>query len=572
MREAACGRDSVGVGMKSGGPSLRAATATPGVAARPLRVLLVEDSEDDALLMLRALQRGGYQPTWKRVDTAGALEAALQEPWDLVLSDYKMPGFDAIAALHLVQARAGDLPFIIVSGAIGEAAAVAAMKAGAHDYLMKGNLARLVPAIERELREADVRRTRRLAEQAQRDETAISASLARVGRELIALLDAPAIVDRLCYLTTEVLQCDFSQTLLRQPAEDAFVPIAAYGQTAEERESIGILKVPASRVAPLLRRFATEDLIQLAPGETQTALPLVPSEHAVTPGLFVALRRGGDIFGIHTAGYRDPQRRFTNQQGRIARGIAQVASLALENARLVEELGRANRLKSEFVATISHELRTPLNVIIGYNDLLLEGEFGALSPEQADIVRRSDSNARQLLDLINATLDLSRLEAGRLPLVIQDTDVHVLAREVEADTHRLHQGKPAVHLQWHLAPDLPLLRTDPVKLKVVLKNLISNAVKFTEQGTVAVRARAHNGGVEISVEDSGIGIPPDALDIIFEPFRQAESPMTRRHGGAGLGLYIVRRLLDVLGGTIAVESELGRGSMFRVWLPANCPA
>ncbi len=558
--------------MKSVPPTSEPATATPAAAPGPLRVLLVEDSEDDALLLLRALQRGGYQPTWKRVDTAGALEAALQEPWDLVLSDYEMPRFDAIAALRLVQAHAGDLPFIIVSGAIGEDAAVAAMKAGAHDYLMKGNLARLVPAIERELREADVRRTRRLAEQAQRDEAAISASLARVGRELIALLDAPAIVDRLCCLTTEVLHCDYSQTLLRQPNEDAFVPIAGYGQTAEEREAIRILKVPASRVAPMLRRFATEDLIQLAPGDAQLALPLVLSEHAVTAGLFVALRRGGDVFGIHIAGYRDPHRRFTDQQERIARGIAQMASLALENARLVEELGRANRLKSEFVATISHELRTPLNVIIGYNDLLLAGEFGALSQQQADIVRRSDANARQLLDLINATLDLSRLEAGRLPLEIQDTDVHVLAREVEADTHPLRKNKPAVYLQWLVAPDLPLLRTDPVKLKVVLKNLISNAVKFTDHGTVAVRARAHKGGVELSVEDSGIGIAPDALDIIFEPFRQAESPMTRRHGGAGLGLYIVRRLLDVLGGTIAVESEPGRGSTFRVWLPANPPA
>jgi signal transduction histidine kinase len=120
---------------------------------------------------------------------------------------------------------------------------------------------------------------------------------------------------------------------------------------------------------------------------------------------------------------------------------------------------------------------------------------------------------------------------------------------------------------WDLPSDLPQLHTDPIKLKVVLKNLIANAVKFTERGSVTVRAERHDGGVQFDVSDTGIGVPPEARKIIFEPFRQADSSTTRRYGGVGLGLYIVRRLLDLLGGSVTAESEVGRGSTFRVWVP-----
>jgi signal transduction histidine kinase len=279
----------------------------------------------------------------------------------------------------------------------------------------------------------------------------------------------------------------------------------------------------------------------------------------------VALRRGEQIIGIQIAGRRGAARAFGPRQHRIARGIAQLASLALENARLVDKLEQANRLKSDFLATMSHELRTPLNVILGYNDLLLDEVFGRLTPEQAASLDRVGTSARELLELISATLDISRLETSRAALNLRDINPAALLREIEMETRSMLE-KPDVEVVWRVAPDLPHLYSDAVKVKVLLKNLIANAAKFTDQGSVTISAEACDGGLEFRVADTGIGMAPDTLAVIFEPFRQGDSSSTRRQGGVGLGLYIVTRLLELLAGRIEVESAPGVGSTFRVWL------
>lgn len=238
---------------------------------------------------------------------------------------------------------------------------------------------------------------------------------------------------------------------------------------------------------------------------------------------------------------------------------------ALKQAKEAAE--SADRTKSEFLATMSHELRTPLAVILGYNALLLEGAFGSLTTEQLRPLQRMDENAKELLDLINAVLDLSRLEKGRLPVEIQEVKVDDLLATLEYETQGL-QEQSGLSFVWRIAEPLPALRTDPGKLKMVLKNLIGNAVKFTERGSITVAAQSHEGGVEIRVTDTGIGIPREALAVIFEPFRQVHDALTRQKKGTGLGLHIVKRLLELLSGSIVVESEVGQGSTFRVWLPS----
>jgi PAS domain S-box-containing protein len=228
----------------------------------------------------------------------------------------------------------------------------------------------------------------------------------------------------------------------------------------------------------------------------------------------------------------------------------------------------ANRAKSEFLATMSHELRTPLGIILGYTELLLEGTFGRLGEEHVDPLRRIDRSARELLDLITAVLDLSRLEAGRLPVEVRETQVSGVLQEIQAETQQ-RQEQARLTFVWEVERALPMLYTDPGKLKVVLKNLIGNAVKFTPSGSITVAARRAQEGMEICVTDTGIGIPLEAQAFIFEPFQQFEHPMAPQAGGTGLGLYIVKRLLDLLGGTVTVESVVGCGSTFRVWLPTG---
>ena len=251
-----------------------------------------------------------------------------------------------------------------------------------------------------------------------------------------------------------------------------------------------------------------------------------------------------------------------------SRDITERKHMEIELIEAKEAAEAANRAKSEFLATMSHELRTPLNVILGYTALLVEEASDSLSEEQAHSLRRINSSAKELLDLITAVLDVSRLEAGRLPVEVQAVEVPALLEEIKAETQEV-QEQSSLEFVWRVERELPPIYTDPGKLKVVIKNLIGNAVKFTEQGSITVDAHPRAGGIEISVADTGIGISSEVLPVIFEPFRQLESATVHGYKGTGLGLYIVKRLLELLGGTISVESEVGRGSTFRVWVPIS---
>jgi len=185
-------------------------------------------------------------------------------------------------------------------------------------------------------------------------------------------------------------------------------------------------------------------------------------------------------------------------------------------------------------------------------------------------LRRIDHNTRILCELISMVLDLNRLDAGRMPIERKEVSIPQLMADLKAELQGLCEQSGLAWV-WHLAESLPMLQTDVGKLKVILKNLVGNAVKFTPTGSITVAVARSAGGVEFRVTDTGIGIPVSAQTVIFEPFRQVDGSDTRAYSGSGLGLHIVQRLLEVLGGRITVESELGHGSTFRVWLPPRLP-
>jgi len=261
------------------------------------------------------------------------------------------------------------------------------------------------------------------------------------------------------------------------------------------------------------------------------------------------------------------------ERQRAVKGLAwareleeKVAERTHELRRLYDEAEAASRVKSEFLATVSHELRTPLVAILGYTELLLDGEFGSLQAEQGDALQRVHVRGQELLEVINATLDVSRLEAGPVALDLQTVNTTAFLTELQGELQGV-SGNDRVRLEWDIPASLPALSTDPGKLKIVLRNLIRNALKFTERGHVKVQAQSCAGGLELCVSDTGIGIAANMLPVIFEPFRQVDGADTRRYGGVGLGLYLVRRLVDMLGGQITVDSRVGEGSTFRVQLP-----
>jgi signal transduction histidine kinase len=389
-------------------------------------------------------------------------------------------------------------------------------------------------------------------------EARIFAALARVGQEMIAVVETPVILDRLCRLTTEVLACDRSHTWLWKPEEDAFVPVAGFGELPGYGPAMGVAKVPRVQIRRLLARLEREEVVQQG-GEGE-----LPSAYTIPTSIHGALRWGTQVIGIHTGGRYARTEPFTAEEQRIMRGITQIASLALSNARLVEQLEHASQLKSEFVSTVSHELRTPLHVILGYADMLADPEVDATLRETC--TERLATAGRDLLELIESTLDIGRMEAGhdevRLEVVALASFWSSLGQTC-ADIPRARGVTP----EWSAdVPDVQLM-TDPRKLAAVVRNLVANALKFTERGWVRADMELGTESIGLRVADSGVGIRADDQKVIFDMFRQVDGSDSRRHGGSGLGLYIVRRFVEQLGGTVGVESAPGRGSVFTVTLP-----
>jgi signal transduction histidine kinase len=232
----------------------------------------------------------------------------------------------------------------------------------------------------------------------------------------------------------------------------------------------------------------------------------------------------------------------------------------------------ANRLKSEFLANMSHELRTPMNAILGYAENLMVGVYGDLSLDQRDKLERIQMNGDSLLLLIKDILDMAKIEAEHLELSQSPFSPSLLAEVVAAQVESLSRQKP-ITFSMHIDPDLPpVLLGDSARIEQIARNLLSNAFKFTHQGTIEMRIERENDAVwALSVIDSGIGIPPEALEYIFEEFRQVDSSSKRAYGGTGLGLAITRKLARMMGGDVTVTSTVSQGSTFTVLLPLLLP-
>lgn len=323
------------------------------------------------------------------------------------------------------------------------------------------------------------------------------------------------------------------------------------GEVAEHGRTVQVPDISEVEGFPL--RAAT-----LAAGfRSALVVPLIAPE-GVLGALLVESRRPGP---------------FPANKVSLMQAFAHQSILAMRNARLfrkVEEKSRqlalASEHKSRFFANMSHELRTPLNAILGYAELLRDGLYGDLPDRAKGVLERVESNGAHLLHLINDVLDLSKLEAGELSLVLDEYSLRVVIEQVVGTTYSLAHTK-GLRIEQEIEEPLPLGRGDERRLVQVLLNVISNAIKFTDVGAVTIRARAVRDMFEIVVKDTGPGIAPEDQARIFEAFQQGDNTSTRLKGGTGLGLSITKRFVEMHGGVISVASKLGEGATFTILIP-----
>jgi signal transduction histidine kinase len=288
--------------------------------------------------------------------------------------------------------------------------------------------------------------------------------------------------------------------------------------------------------------------------------------------LIVPLLRLDQIVGALVVRSKAPGE-FPKSTVELLETFADQSVLAIQNARLFREiedksrqLAEASQHKSQFLANMSHELRTPLNAILGYTELMADGAYGEPSEKMMGVLKRLESNGRHLLGLINDVLDLSKIEAGQLVLELSDYTVQDIAQTVRSTLEPLAADKKLA-FKVELATELPPGRGDGRRLTQVLINLVGNAIKFTDAGEVAIKAEANNGSFHVSVRDTGPGISAADQAKLFQEFQQADNAITKKKGGTGLGLAISKRIVEMHGGKIWVESQVGQGSTFAFTLP-----
>ena len=486
-----------------------------------LSVLIIEDDPNDLELILRALRRGGYDPNYRCVDNAEAFNSALHvEPWGVILSDYALPRFSGLEALRTIrEIHRLDVPFIFVSGAIGEEAAVTLMRAGAQDFVRKDNLTRVVAAIERELNAAEMRRKKR-----QMDEKL------EFERQLLRQLMA-GIPDAIYFkdLQHRYIHLNDAERLRLNVTGDEEV----LGRTAD---------VLVSPERARMQREEEEELF--ATGE-----PLID-------------RIEKDIQADGTV------RWFLATMAPIHDHLGEVIGL-VGITRDVTERKRQEQMKDEFVATVSHELRTPLTSIAGSLGLLAGGAIGTLPDSAMRLLKIAHTNCQRLARLVNDVLDIHKMEAGKVAFDLKPLEVRALVKQtIEANRGFAEGYGVAVRLDDAAANGVVLADSD--RLAQVVTNLLSNAVKFSPHGAeVIVTVENRDAAIRISVRDHGPGIPDTYKDRIFEKFVQVNATDTRHRGGAGLGLCIVKQIVERLDGEVDFEAAPGGGTIFHVVLPAS---
>ena len=399
-------------------------------------------------------------------------------------------------------------------------------------------------------------------------------ALGEVSQAVSSTLDLGAVLDAIVSKAVQLSQTEAGAIYVFDEGENRFELRSTYGMSEElitgiKDQPIGVgdaIGEAAAQRTPLqiadLRKGLSSPVTDLVLGAGYRALLIVPllSPDAVIGALVVRRKQLGE---------------FPKSTVELLQTFAAQSVLAIQNARLFSEiqdksrqLAEASQHKSQFLANMSHELRTPLNAILGYAELILDNVYGDTSEKMREVLDRIQRNGKHLLGLINDVLDLSKIEAGQLTLSLADYSLKEVVQSVYSAVEALAKEKQ-IALKVEVPPQLPAAHGDERKLTQVLLNLVGNAIKFTDTGEVAIKASAANGSFTVAVRDTGPGIAEAEQAKIFEEFQQANSSITKKKGGTGLGLAIAKRIVELHGGRIWVESSPGHGSTFSFTVPTK---
>ena len=426
----------------------------------------------------------------------------------------------------------------------------------------------LAQALEQRAADARVAETKiqkqHLRQSAIHEISAAMTSSLDVGNVLNALLDGVAALFPSSFVTLSWL-VDPNGTLevVGQPTRDAATNMQA-GANSERGLPNEVLKMKSPLMIPNLQsdpRATTADSLRRAGFVSYFGLPMIVNDVAL------------GVLSFYSTEPID----LTTEEEVFLTDITQQAAIALHNSRLYEEtknqateLEKSNRIKDEFLGVISHELRTPLNIIMNCSEALKMGVFGEITPEHEKGTEKIRIQASHLLSLINGILEITKIETGGASLNFEYVDLYSLSSELESDYAMVSKEKNLA-VNWHVPANLPGIMCDRLKLRQIIINLVNNAIKFTDEGSVDISFRRSENDpfLEISIADTGIGMDEEFLPHIFDKFRQIDNSTTRNYSGTGLGLYLVKGFLELLGGTIGVKSTIGEGTIFTARIPVR---
>jgi len=513
-----------------------------------IRILHLEDNESDSQLIQLWLKKENINYDYLFADNEEDFrDILIHQKIDIILSDYHLPGYSGSEAMLLAKTHYPHIPFVFVSGTMGEEVAIESLLNGATDYVLKNRLVRLAPAVRRALRESQLQREYLNATDALRQREEQYRTLVEGMNEGLMLSDNDDIILFINQQTCEITGFSAEELIGKSCHKTLF----------DSENGKIILKKNK------LRQQGIKDIYEIE--LTRKNRDKIWIRCSGTP----VYDNAGNVTGsVGVFENIDDRKKAEDERNRLT----QLLIVAKEKAE------ESDRLKSAFLANISHEIRTPMNGILGFAELL---KIPELSPEvQEHYIDVIEKSGNRMLNIINDIVDISKIEAGQMNVHLEETDVNQLLRDLHVFfTPEANSKGLRLIVRTDLPDENSIIQTDHTKLAQILTNLIKNALKFTMEGSIefgynSTEERMQGTSpqtisLKFYVKDTGAGIPKDQTDMIFERFRQGSILLTRAYEGAGLGLSISKAFVEMLGGRIWVESEIRKGSVFCFELPLN---